>query len=328
MSKSYGGIMECGGIMDIERQKTLKNPIHCSGIGLHSGEKILMSLRPAPAGTGILFRRTDAAGGGAEIRATWENATETPLCTTIVAENGARIATIEHLMAALSGCGIDNVIVELDGAEVPVMDGSAAPFVFLIDCAGSVAQDAPRRALRVLKTLTVEDPDRRASLSPSDDFSIRFEIDFENQVVARQEWHTAGDTETFKREISRARTFGFLHEVDRLRANGLARGGSLDNAVVISGDKVLNAAGLRFGNEFVRHKVLDSIGDLFLLGAPLVGHFHGVRAGHSLTLRLVRALMDDPSAWEWVEMPEAGANGRPLFHGASIPPIRAVAARA
>lgn len=322
MSKSYGGDMA------IERQRTLKNAIHCSGIGLHSGEKILMSLNPAPAGTGVLFRRTDEAGGGVEIGATWDNAIETPLCTTIVGENGARIATIEHLMAALAGCGIDNVIVELDGAEVPVMDGSAAPFVFLIDCAGTVTLDAPRRAVRILKTVTIDEPNRSASLSPADDFAIHFEIDFDSQAVARQVWYTPGDEDTFKREIARARTFGFLHEVDQMRANGLARGGSLDNAVVISGDKILNDAGLRFGNEFVRHKVLDSIGDLYLLGAPVLGHFRGVKAGHSLTLRLVRTLMEDPSAWEWIDLPEAGVNGRPLLHGASIPPIRAVAARA
>ena len=287
-----------------------------------------MTLHPAEADSGIVFRRTDIAGGGAEIRASWRNAIETPLCTTIVHSSGVRIATIEHLMSALHGCGIDNALVELSGGEVPIMDGSSAPFVFLIDCAGTCELEAPRRALRILKHVMVSDPERSASLCPGDGLSIHFEIDFDNSCVAKQEWFAKVHNGLYKREVARARTFGFLHEVDRLRAMGLARGGSLDNAVVISGDKVLNEGGLRFENEFVRHKVLDSIGDLYLAGGPILGHVHGVRAGHALVLRLLNALMADETAWEWTDLTESDAAQQAETAGASVPPIRAVAASA
>ena len=290
---------------DLVFQKTLKNAIHCSGIGVHSGDKVSLTLRPAEPGFGIRFRRTDLAGNGAEIPATWDNAVETPLCTTLTDANGVRVATIEHLMSALCGCGIDNALIEIDGAEVPIMDGSAAPFVFLIECAGTLEQAAPRRALRVLKHVIVEEPHRSASLTRGNGLSVHFEIDFDSAVVARQEWYLQVDRESYKREVARARTFGFLHEVDKLRAMGFARGGSLDNAIVINGEGILNEGGLRFDNEFVRHKVLDSIGDLYLAGGPLLGHFHGLRTGHSLTLRLLTALMADPEATEWVELTEA-----------------------
>ena len=329
-----------GGKSEVVRQRTLKNAIHCSGVGVHSGDKVCMALLPAPPGTGIVFRRTDITGGGRELRATWENAVETPLCTTIAHRDGVKIATVEHLMAALYGCSIDNAIIEISGAEVPIMDGSAAPFVFLIECAGVVEQDAPRRALRLLKPVTIEEPHRWASLAPNGatgcPLTVQFEIDFETSAIARQKWSTPVSDAVFKREISRARTFGFLHEVDQLRAMGFARGGSLDNAIVISGDRILNDGGLRFENEFVRHKVLDSIGDLYLVGAPIVGHFHGVRAGHSLTLRLLKAVMADASAWEWVTLTKDMVSGQPRksdrrqdeAHGPSAPPIRAVAASA
>ena len=310
------------------RQRTLKNSIHCSGIGLHGGDRVAMTLHPAAAGTGILFRRTDIAGGQAEIRATWENGIETPLCTTIQSDDGVRIATIEHLMSAFYGCGIDNAVVELNGGEVPIMDGSAAPFVFLIDCAGTVELDTPRRALRVLKPVTVDDGERSASLCPGGALSVHFEIDFDSPIVDRQEWFTQIGEATYKREIARARTFGFLQDVDRLRAMGLAQGGSLNNAIVVSGDRVLNEGGLRFENEFVRHKVLDSVGDLFLIGAPIVGHFYGLRAGHSLTLRLVRQLMADESAWEWIVPTEDDLAIQDGATGAVVPPMRAVAAHA
>jgi len=315
MKLSYGATTE------MVPQRTLKNSIHCSGIGVHSGDRVAMTLHPAPAGSGIVFRRSDLFGS--EIKAEWRNAIETPLCTTIVNAEGARCSTIEHLMSAFLGCGIDNAVVEIDAVEVPIMDGSAAPFVFLIDCAGTAEQDSPRRALRILKEVTVIDGERSASLAPDDGFSVQFEIDFDSAVVARQEWSARLYEGVYKREIARARTFGFLHEVDRLRAMGLARGGSLDNAIVINGDKIMNEGGLRYPDEFVRHKVLDSIGDLFLAGGPIIGHFHGIRAGHALTLRLMNAVMADEDAWEWVEL--SGANA---LSGAAVPPVRAVAASA
>ena len=262
-----------------------------------------MTLRPAAAGTGIRFRRTDVSGG-VEIEASWRNAIETPLCTSIANRNGVQVATIEHLMSAFYGCGIDNALIEIDGPEVPAMDGSANPFVFLIECAGTVAQTRPRRALRILKRVSINEPERSVSLSPGPGLSIDFEIDFDSPVVSRQRWFVDLDRGTYKREVARARTFGFLHEVDRLRASGLARGGSLDNAVVIDGDRILNEGGLRFSNEFVRHKVLDMIGDLYLAGGPVVGHARSVHGGHALTLRLLKALFADSGAWCWMEASE------------------------
>ncbi|WP_282606828.1 UDP-3-O-acyl-N-acetylglucosamine deacetylase [Pelagibius sp. Alg239-R121] len=297
------------------RQKTLKNSIHCSGVGLHSGAKINMTLLPAPANTGVVFRRVDINGGNNEVKASWENAVETPLCTTLVGQDGIKIATIEHLMSALAGYEIDNVVVELNGAEVPVMDGSAAPFVFLIECAGTVEQDTPRRALRIIEHVETSESHRSASVAPGKGFSINFEIDFDSRAVGRQEWFVEVSQTSFKREVSRARTFGFLQEFDKLLELGLARGGSLDNAVVISGDTVMNEGGLRYDDEFVRHKVLDSIGDLYLIGGPIIGHFHGVRAGHALTLRLIKSLFAQESAWEWVDM----------THSDLMPPLAAPA---
>lgn len=314
--------------MDVLSQHTLKNPIHCSGIGVHSGRKVAMTLNPAAPNSGIVFRRTDAAGAGAEVKAHWSHAIETPLCTTLVADNGQKVSTIEHLMAAFAACGIDNALVELNAEEVPIMDGSAAPFVFLIECAGRQVQSAPRRAIRILKPVSVEEPHRAASFEPGEGFTIDFEIDFDNDLVARQTWSGLVNEETFKAEISRARTFGFLQEVEQLRKLGLARGGSLDNAIVIDGDKVLNEGGLRFEDEFVRHKVLDSIGDLYLAGAPILGHFTGIKAGHALNLRLLVTLFADESAWEWSEMTAEDLEFLPAAAGRSLPASRAVAAKA
>ena len=306
-------------------QHTLKNPIYCSGVGVHSGRKVAMTLHPAEPDSGIRFLRGDLAE--TSVKAEWKNAVETPLCTTLVADNGHKVSTIEHLMSAFSACGIDNAVVELDSEEVPIMDGSAAPFVFLIECAGRQRQDAPRRAIRILKPVSVEEPHRSASLEPGEGFSVAFDIDFDNDLVARQSWSGTVTEESFKNEIARARTFGFLHEVEQLRKMGLARGGSLDNAVVIDGDKVLNEGGLRFEDEFVRHKVLDSIGDLYMAGAPILGRFTGHKAGHALTLRLLVALFADHSAWEWTEMTADDMDPALLgAAGRTLPSIRAVAA--
>jgi UDP-3-O-[3-hydroxymyristoyl] N-acetylglucosamine deacetylase len=278
-------------------QRTIKSPIHCRGVGLHSGAKIAMVLRPAPRDSGIVFQRTDPQGAGAVVAATWRNAVDSALCTRIHNGEGISISTIEHLMAAFAGAEIDNIVVEIDGPEVPIMDGSAAPFLFLIECAGIAEQDAPRRAIKILKTVTVADRGKSVSLMPDHGFSMSFEIDFASRVVSRQDISVVFDSETFKSEISRARTFGFLHEVDQMRAAGLARGGSLDNAVVVSGDTILNEGGLRYSDEFVRHKLLDSLGDLYLAGAPFIGHFRGVRSGHALNRQLLEALFADPTAW-------------------------------
>lgn len=287
------------------RQRTLKTSINCTGIGLHSGTKISMTLRPAEANTGIVFRRTDIAGGGALIPAVWSNVSDTRL-NTCIAANGASVHTIEHLMAALAGMNVDNVLIEINGAEVPVMDGSAAPFLFLIECAGVVEQSAPRRALKVLKKVVVEDGDKMSMLIPDHGFSLRVEIDFQSQAIRRQECFLPMSGGAFKAEISRARTFGFEQEVAAMRAAGLGKGGSLDNAVVISsdGEKVLNEEGLRYEDEFVRHKALDALGDLTLAGAPILGHFHGVRCGHSMNNLLLRALFADRSAWTMVDLTE------------------------
>jgi len=292
----------------VERQRTLKNPIHCSGVGVHSGRKVQMTLRPAPAGHGIVFRRSDS---GESVPALWHHAVESPLCTTLVTPTGDKVATIEHLMSAFVGLGVDNALVELDGPEVPIMDGSAAPFVFLIECAGTEEQGAPRRWLEVLKPVTVVDGQRSARLLPDERSMIAFTIDFPNAAIQRQSWSGAVTPAAYKRDIARARTFGFLTEVEALRARGLARGGSLDNAIVIDGTRILNEDGLRYPDEFVRHKVLDAIGDLYLMGAPMIGRFEGERAGHALTLRLMNALFADPDAWRWSDAAVGAAQRLP-----------------
>lgn len=279
----------------VAQQKTLKAAIHCRGIGLHSGARINMSLSPAAPDTGIVFRRRDL--DGVELVAAWTNIVDSSLCTTLGNREGVSIATVEHLMSAFAGLEIDNCVVELDGAEVPVMDGSAAPFTFLIECAGIIEQDVPRRAIKVLKPVRVGGQGTWAALVPDSAFHVSFAIDFASGAISRQELTVTVDAESFKAEISRARTFGFLHEVDRMRAAGLARGGSLDNAVVIAGDQVLNEGGLRYGDEFVRHKMLDAVGDLYLAGGPLLGHFHGTRSGHALNRQLLETLFADPDAW-------------------------------
>ena len=253
-----------------------------------------MTLHPAAPDTGIVFRR---AASAVEIRAYWANTIESPLCTVLSNGEGNTVGTVEHLMAALAGAAIDNAIVELDGREVPIMDGSSAPFLFLIECAGVVEQDAARRAIKVLKEVSVTDDGATATLSPDHGFSMSFEIDFDNPLIRRQDIWLMFDAETFKTELSRARTFGLLDELDGLRAAGLARGGSLDNAVVVGRDHVLNVGGLRFADEFVRHKLLDAFGDLYLAGGPLLGSFRGVRSGHAHTRRLLAALFGDREAW-------------------------------
>ena len=294
-------------------QRTLRQQIACAGVGLHSGVEATLRLVPAPAGHGIRFRRTDLPGGPVEFAALWSSAVETPLNTTLRCGD-TEVRTIEHLMSALAGCGIDNALIEIDGPEVPIMDGSAAPFVFLIESAGIVTLDAPRRAIRIVEPVEVIEADRHARLGPvnEDGFSVDFEIDFDQKVIAQQRLSLKITGESFKREIARARTFGFLEEVHTLRKQGLCRGGSLDNAIVVSGERILNEGGLRFENEFVRHKVLDSIGDLYLAGAPIIGRFVASRAGHALNLRLLRSLFSRPTAWRWTTLTDSDAAGLDL----------------
>ena len=281
------------------RQHTLRSAITCTGVGLHSGSKTTMTLHPAEANSGIVFRRVDGRGNGALIPALWSNVSDTRLNTCISNQDGVSVRTIEHLMAALAGMGVDNALIDIDGEEVPVMDGSAAPFVFLIECAGLAEQAAPRQVIKILKPVSVIEGDKMVSLVPSDDFILTVDIDFAAKAIGRQETSLTVDSAAFKAEISRARTFGFEQEVEAMRAAGLGRGGSLDNAVVISGDGsgVLNRDGLRYDDEFVRHKLLDALGDLSLAGAPIQGHFTGTRCGHAINNRLLHVMLADRTGW-------------------------------
>ncbi|MCW8861521.1 MAG: UDP-3-O-acyl-N-acetylglucosamine deacetylase [Rhodospirillales bacterium] len=282
------------------RQKTLKTSISCTGISLHSGEKVSMNLCPAGIDHGIKFKRTDIAGGGSIIPARWDHVVDTRLNTTLGNDDGVTVSTVEHLMSALAGSNIDNALIEINGPEVPIMDGSAAPFMFLVECAGVVEQRSERRAIRIEKPIRVTDGDIFAEFIPDDGFVIDFAIDYSGTVIDRQEVSVPMAAGAFNNDVARARTFGFLSEVEQLRAAGLARGGSLDNAIVISGDEVMNEDGLRYDDEFVRHKVLDAVGDLYLAGAPIVGRFRGECSGHTLNNRLLRAMFADTEAWSVV----------------------------
>ena len=291
------------GDMGIAPQRTLRAAAACRGIGLHCGKPVTMRICPAPPDAGIVFRRIDA---GAEIRALWSSTCESHLSTVLSNGEGIRVGTVEHLMAALAGCGIDNAVVELDGPEVPIMDGSAAPFVYIIERAGIVPQDAARRAIKILKPVAVNENGASAELSPEHGFSMSFEIDYDNPLIRRQDITLSFEPGTFEAELAPARTFGLIDDLPRLQAAGLALGGSLDNAVVVSGSRVLNQGGLRYADEFVRHKLLDAVGDLYLAGAPIIGHFRGLRSGHALTRRLLATLFADGNAWCETTMTEAG----------------------
>ena len=284
-------------------QTTLKTSIDCVGIGLHSGRRVQMALRPAPANHGIVFRRTDL---GRNILARYDWVVDTRLATVLgdPKDPSVRVGTVEHVMAALSGCGVDNALVEVDGPELPVLDGSAAHLVFLVDCAGIVAQEAPRQCIEVRRPVRVSDRNAFAELAPArpgrDGLHLSMSIVFAAEAIGRQALSVQLTGESFRQELSRARTFALAEDIDRLRAAGMARGGSLDNAVVVDAARVLNPGGLRMNDEFVRHKLLDAVGDLALAGAPLIGSFSAHRSGHGLNNRLLRALMADESAWRVV----------------------------
>ncbi len=281
------------------KQRTLKNVIRATGVGLHTGDKVYMTLRPAAADTGIVFRRVDL-DEPKDIKAAPEHVHDTRLSSTLELD-GVRVGTVEHLMSALAGLGIDNVYVDLSASEIPIMDGSAGPFVFLLQSAGIVEQNALKKFIRVKKSLEVRDGEKWVRFEPYSGFKMDFTIDFAHPVFEHSSQHVVIDfaEHSYIKEISRARTFGFMHEVETLRNMGLARGGSLDNAVVLDEYRILNSEGLRYADEFVRHKVLDAIGDLYLLGHPLIGAFSAHKSGHALNNRLLRALLADADAWEY-----------------------------
>lgn len=277
-------------------QRTIGSVVSCQGIGIHSGKLTNMTLHPASAGSGITFVRTDL--GGVEIKASWKTVIDTRFCTTIGDGQGATVSTIEHLMAALAAAGIDNVRVEIDGSEVPILDGSAEPFVALIEDAGVQDQCASRRVIRVLKTVTVTEGDRKASLSPAPSYELEVDFDFAGRnAVAAQHLTFRPLEEDFMEEISSARTFGLLEDAEKIWALGLSKGASLENTLVYDGEKVLNEDGLRYDDECVRHKVLDALGDLHLAGGLICGKFHGVRTGHGLHYKLLAALFADRTAF-------------------------------
>jgi UDP-3-O-[3-hydroxymyristoyl] N-acetylglucosamine deacetylase len=282
------------------RQRTLKNVIRATGVGLHTGEKVFLTLRPAAVNTGIVFRRIDLEPV-VDVKAILDNVSSTRMSTTLE-RDGVRISTVEHLMAAFAGLGIDNVFVDLTAAEVPIMDGSAGPFVFLIESAGIEEQRAPKQFIRIKQSVEIRDGDKWAKFDPYDGFKVDLTIDFDHPVVQASQQHASIDfsESSFIKDVSRARTFGFLDEVEALQEAGLARGGSLDNAIVMDAFHILNDDGLRYRDEFVKHKILDAVGDLYLLGHLLVGAFSAHKSGHSMNNGLLRRLLETESAWECV----------------------------
>jgi len=282
------------------KQRTLRNAIRATGVGLHTGKKVFLTLLPAPIDTGIVFRRVDL-DPVVEIPARAENVGDTTLSTTLVKDD-VRVSTVEHLLSAMAGLGIDNAFIELSAPEVPIMDGSAGPFVFLIQSAGIAEQQAAKRFIKINRPITVTDGDKTASFLPFDGFKVSFTIDFDHPVFRDRTGKAAVDfsSTSFVKEVSRARTFGFMHEIEYLRSQGLAQGGSVDNAIVVDEYRILNEDGLRYEDEFVKHKVLDAIGDLYLLGNSLIGEFKAHKSGHALNNASLRALIADTDAWEVV----------------------------
>ena len=287
------------------RQRTLKTSIRATGIGLHTGNKVFLTFHPAPVDSGITFRRVDL-DPIVEIEAKPENVGDTTLSTCLI-KDGVRVSTVEHLLAAMAGLGIDNAVIDVSAPEVPIMDGSSSPFVFLIQSAGVQEQDKAKKFVRIKKPVTVTDGDKSASFEPYDGFKIDFTIEFDHPVFKNTSQNAVIDLSgtSFVKEISRARTFGFMNDIEYLRANNLARGGSMENAIVLDQYKVLNEDGLRYSDEFVKHKILDAIGDLYLLGNSPIGAFNGVKSGHELNNMLLRALIADEEAWELVTFEDA-----------------------
>lgn len=300
------------------KQRTLKSPIRATGVGLHSGIKVEMHLRPAPVNSGVVFRRMDL-DPAPDLKADPYLVTDTRLCS-VLESGAAKVATVEHLMSALAGLGIDNVLVDLNGPEVPIMDGSSAPFVFLLQSAGIEEQDAPKKYVRILQPIEVRDGEKWVRFTPHNGFRIDFTIAFDHPVFEKSAQTVVVDFDhtAYTKEVSRARTFGFMHEVEYLRNHGLALGGSLDNAIVMDEFRVLNNDGLRYDDEFAKHKVLDAIGDLYLLGHPIIGAFEAYKSGHALNNRLLRELLEHQESWEYVsferteDVPQAYLRLHPL----------------
>ena len=290
----------CDKMLQMIKQRTLKNIIRATGVGLHTGEKVFLTLRPAAPNTGIVFRRIDLAEP-VEIKADPHLVKDTRL-SSCLEKDGVRVSTVEHLMSAFAGVGIDNAYVDLTGPEVPIMDGSAGPFVFLLQSAGIEEQAAPKKFIRIKKMVEVIEGDKWVRFEPYDGFKVSFSIDFSHPVFDGSSQSVTMDfAETsYIKEVSRARTFGFMQDVENMRAQGLAMGGSLDNAIVMDEFRVLNQDGLRYDDEFVKHKVLDAIGDLYLLGHPVIGAFSGHKSGHALNNALLRRLLADAEAWEFL----------------------------
>ena len=287
-------------------QHTLKKSVRCTGVGVHSGEEANLTIRPAEADTGILFIRTDVTDKERNIPAHWDNVVDTRMCTVLGNKDGVTISTVEHLMAALRGCGVDNAIVKIDGPEIPIMDGSSGAFVDMIEKSGLEDQKSPRKAIRIKNSVVCREENKETHLTPADGCFYSFEIEFASKAIGKQDYTVQLMNGNFRDEISKARTFGFLHEVEALQKLGLAKGGSLDNAIVIDQDKVLNKDGLRYENEFVRHKILDAVGDLYLAGMPIIGHFHGIRSGHDTNNKILKELFADEKNWEVVILEDQG----------------------
>ena len=300
------------------QQRTLKNVIRATGVGLHSGEKVYMTLRPAPVDTGIVFRRIDL-DPVVEIPASAELVTETTLCTGLTCE-GAKVQTVEHLMSAMAGLGVDNAYVELSSAELPIMDGSAGPFVFLIQSAGVAEQDAPKRFIRITRPVEVTEGDKVARFEPYDGFKLGFTVKFDHPMIPASQSRAEVDFSAgaYIKEVALARTFGFMRDLEYMRERNLGLGGSMDNAIVLDEFRVLNEDGLRYADEFVRHKILDAVGDLYLAGHPIIGAYEGYKSGHALNNKLVRALLADAEAWEEVTFTDPVAP-HPVVYGEAVP---------
>ena len=305
------------------RQRTLKNVIRATGVGLHSGEKVFLTLRPAPIDTGIVFRRVDLEPI-VEIPAQGDLVTETTLCTGL-SSGPAKVQTVEHLLSAMAGLGIDNAYVELSAAEVPIMDGSAGPFVFLLQSAGIAQQDAPKRFIRILREVEVREGDKWARFTPHDGFRLDFTVEFNHPAIPAAQSTASVDFSTARyiKEVSRARTFGFMRDLEYMRERNLGLGGSMDNAIVLDEFRVLNEDGLRYADEFVRHKILDAVGDLYLAGHPIIGAYAGYKSGHALNNKLVRALLAESSAWEQVTYDDAAPGDIPAMYAPSGNPALA-----
>jgi UDP-3-O-[3-hydroxymyristoyl] N-acetylglucosamine deacetylase len=297
------------------QQRTLKNVIRATGVGLHSGEKVFLTLRPAPVDTGIVFRRVDL-DPVVEVPASAELVTETTLCTGLSC-GPAKIQTVEHLLSALAGLGIDNIYVELSAAEVPIMDGSSGPFVFLLQSAGIAEQEAPKRFIRIKRAVEVRDGDKVARFEPYDGFRLDFTVQFDHPAIPASQSRAVVEfsTANYIQEVSRARTFGFMRDLEYMRERNLGLGGSMDNAIVLDEFRVLNDDGLRYADEFVRHKILDAVGDLYLAGHPVIGTYVGFKSGHALNNKLVRALLAERSAWDEVTFSETDATPAPVAYG-------------